>query len=384
MVNFMKKTTFLCLTAVLLIVQLPTEVYATSTQEQYNQALKDKEATKDKLGDAQENMENLEGEITDLQSYLTNLNDELNTASSELAEIESLISEKTLQIETTTKELEVAEVSEKKQYKEMKERIKFMYERGESAYIELFFSANDFSELLNMQEYVSKLTAYDRKMLESYTQLKKDIEEKKEFLNQEKSGLETLQGTAVAKKEEFSKLVETTANNVSAYADQISAQEQQMMEFEKQLAQKEDSVATLQIKLQEEMELSKKSAESVHRDLSEIGFVGGDLDLMAALIECEAGGESYVGKVAVGAVVLNRVKSPVFPDTIVGVIYAPSQFSPVASGRLAVVLARGANESCYEAAQEAMAGSSPVGDRVFFRTPIPGLVGMQIGGHIFY
>lgn len=55
------------------------------------------------------------------------------------------------------------------------------------------------------------------------------------------------------------------------------------------------------------------------------------------------------------------------------------QFSPVGSGRFALVLARGANESCYQAAQDAMAGASPVGNCLFFRTPIPGLTGQQIG-----
>jgi spore germination cell wall hydrolase CwlJ-like protein len=88
--------------------------------------------------------------------------------------------------------------------------------------------------------------------------------------------------------------------------------------------------------------------------------------------------------VAVGAVVMNRVKSSSFPTTILEVIYQNKQFSPVASGRFAVVLARGANETCYQAARDAMSGVSPVGDKLFFRTPIAGLVGQKIGGHIFY
>ena len=120
------------------------------------------------------------------------------------------------------------------------------------------------------------------------------------------------------------------------------------------------------------------------RDFSDLSLNSTDLDMMAAIIECEAGGESYTGKVAVGAVVMNRVRSSLFPDTVAGVIYQKRQFSPVGSGRFAIVLARGANASCYEAAQEAMAGSSPVGNCLFFRTPIPGLTGIQIGGHIFY
>ncbi len=114
-------------------------------------------------------------------------------------------------------------------------------------------------------------------------------------------------------------------------------------------------------------------------------FADGDRYLLANLIYCEAGGEPYAGQVAVGAVVINRLLSSKFPDTITGVIYQNKQFSPVASGRLALALANNkATAACYQAADEAMAGVSNVGDCYFFRTPIEGLTGISIGGHIFY
>ena len=125
--------------------------------------------------------------------------------------------------------------------------------------------------------------------------------------------------------------------------------------------------------------------ESRWRDISEITFAEGDRYLLANLIYCEAGNQPYAGQVAVGAVVINRVKSAVFPDTVVGVIYQNKQFSPVASGRLALALAENhATAACYKAADEAMGGATTVGDCLFFRTPIEGLTGTQIGGHIFY
>ena len=93
----------------------------------------------------------------------------------------------------------------------------------------------------------------------------------------------------------------------------------------------------------------------------------------------------YEGKLAVGAVVLNRVRSSAYPNTVYGVIYASGQFSPAGSGRLALALAQNkATPSCYQAADEAMAGMTNVGNCVYFRTPIPGLTGIQIGNHIFY
>ena len=133
------------------------------------------------------------------------------------------------------------------------------------------------------------------------------------------------------------------------------------------------------------MRLSKLAAQSTWRDISEVTFADGDRYLLANLIYCEAGGEPYEGKVAVGAVVINRVLSSVYPDTVVGVIYQNKQFSPVASGRLALALADSkATAACYQAADEAMKGYSNVGNCVYFRTPVPGLSGISIGGHIFY
>ena len=360
------------------------EVNATSTQERLNQAEQDKQNSEGKVNETQENLDDLKEEHSSLQVYLTSLNDKLTEASSQLATIENSIADKETEITETEAALAAAEEKEQKQYDAMKLRIKFMYERGDSAYMEMFFSSKNFSSFLNKSEYVDELSEYDRNMLVSYTDLKKQIAVQKEDLVTEREALEQLRVTAKEKKEEAEGLVTETAQNVEEYKSQISDEEQRLMEYEKKLADAQTDVAELKAKLAEEIALSRQSAMSVQRNLSDIQFSASDLDLMAAIIECEAGGESYEGKVAVGAVVINRVKSSVFPDTVMGVIYAPSQFSPVASGRMSVVLARGANESCYQAARDAMSGSSPVGDCVFFRTPIEGLTKIHIGGHIFY
>ena len=108
----------------------------------------------------------------------------------------------------------------------------------------------------------------------------------------------------------------------------------------------------------------------------------GDLDLMAAIIECEAGGEPYEGKIGVGAVVMNRVRSSQFPNTISEVIYQSGQFSPVASGKLASVLSRGARQDCYDAARDVLAGANTVGDCLFFHAG--GGSGLTIANQTFY
>ena len=106
--------------------------------------------------------------------------------------------------------------------------------------------------------------------------------------------------------------------------------------------------------------------------------------LLAALIHCEARGESYEGQVAVGAVVMNRVRSKAYPDTIHGVIYASGQFTPAMNGKVDRVYESGKiNESCIRAAQEALSGVSNVGDLTHFRRN-DGRDGIVIGNHVFH
>ena len=151
------------------------------------------------------------------------------------------------------------------------------------------------------------------------------------------------------------------------------------------IAAQEADIEALKKKYEEELRMSRLAANSSKRDISEVHFSDSDRVLLANLIYCEAGGEPYEGQLAVGAVVINRVLSSCYPDTINDVIYQRSPFSPAGSGRLALALAQNkATPSCYQAADEAMAGMTNVGNCVYFRTPIPGLTGIQIGNHIFY
>ena len=108
-----------------------------------------------------------------------------------------------------------------------------------------------------------------------------------------------------------------------------------------------------------------------------------DVRLLGALIYCEAGNQSYEGKVAVGAVVMNRVKSGRYPNTIDGVIRASGQFTPVRGGKVDRIYAAGVPDDCMLAAQEALAGVSPVGDATHFRRN-NGRPGQVLGAHVFY
>ena len=107
-----------------------------------------------------------------------------------------------------------------------------------------------------------------------------------------------------------------------------------------------------------------------------------DREFLAGLIYCEAGNQSREGKVAVGAVVLNRVASASFPNSISEVVYQAGQFTPAYSGALASALASGVPSDCVEAAQAALNGENPVGGALYFNTGSG--TGVKIGAHQFY
>lgn len=109
-----------------------------------------------------------------------------------------------------------------------------------------------------------------------------------------------------------------------------------------------------------------------------------DVSLLAAMIQCEAGNESFEGKVAVGNVILNRVNSGGYPNSIYGVITAPGQFPPATNGKLTSVLASGIKSDCIKAAQTAMSGVNYIGSATHFRSVSSGYSGTVIGNHVFW
>ena len=134
-----------------------------------------------------------------------------------------------------------------------------------------------------------------------------------------------------------------------------------------------------EIKVREEAEKEAKR----HVNYGEYTTDADTTMLLAALIQCEAGGESYEGKVAVGAVVMNRVRSSAYPDTIHSVIYASGQFTPAMSGRLEEVYNGSGCDSCRRAAEEALAGNTNIGEAKYFRRAGK-REGVVIGNHVFW
>ena len=364
---------------------IPSVSYATTTQDKINKAEEEKNKLEDQLENKQEELDDLKGAHSSLKGQLNNLNSELTQVSDNLADLEQQIAHKEQAIADTQAALEQAKADEAWQYQNLRTIIRYMYESNQKSYLEAFFTAKSIADFLNAAELFERVADYGQLKLDEYEANRIFIESEEARLQNEKIELDGLKLRAEAERDRVTDLINKTSNSIADYADQISEAETQALAYEAEIKKKEEDLEYLRKKLAEEIALSQQAANAQWRDISEVTFNDGDRKLLANLIYCEAGGEPYEGQLAVGAVVINRVLSSVYPNTIIGVIYQRSQFSPVASGRLELALAQDkATAKCYQAADAAMAGMSNVGNCVYFRTPIPGLTGIAIGGHIFY
>lgn len=390
-----------CLTLFFLCGMMPLSVQATEeTRQQIKEEEERKKETEERLDETEENLKGLNEQQDSLQGTLNTLNTALTQVSNNLNELEAQIADKEEEIRDLEEKIaqveeELAEAIALKdaQYATMKRQIQFAYERSSNLYLELFFSSGSLSDFLNKNEYIEQLSAYQKKVLDEYKAAQAAMEQKQKELElakaeQEKNHdeLSDYRVQVVAEQGRVSGLVSQTSSSLHATAEQISEVEAAALAYEQQLKEQEENLSALRAKLAEELRMAELAAQSSWRDISEVSFAEGDRYLLANLIYCEAGAEPYSGQVAVGSVVINRVLSSVYPDTVTGVIYQSGQFSPVASGRLALALGEGrATAACYQAADEVMGGTTNVGNCVYFRTPVDGIdPKYRIGGHIFY
>lgn len=364
----------------------PAIAYAITTQQQIDNTKDEMDKLEDQLDKTHDNIDSLEKKTNKLKKELDSLNSQLMEVTANLANLEQQIGQKELEIAQAQEALDQAKETEEWQRESMMAMVRCMYEMPQDTYLSALFEAASLSDLLNKADNIEKTVSYSRQKMQEYQETRMLIEQEEARLQSEREELEGLYARAEEDKSRVDQLISDTSKIVRQNEGDIEEAERQARAYEAELKKQEENLEVLKKKLAEEIALSKASANAVWRDISEVVFEPNDRYLLANLIYCEAGGEPYAGQVAVGSVVINRVLSSVYPDTVTGVIYQNKQFSPVASGRLALALAEGrATGSCYQAADEVMKGTTNVGNCVYFRTPVDGVTPKyRIGGHIFY
>lgn len=349
----------------------------------------------EKLNEIQSLLGGLNDSKNNLDEYLGDLKDSYSAISLYMEDLQLEIEEKQKQIEDINAELEKAKTEKTEQYEAMKLRIKYMYESGDTSYIEVLFSDASLSEILNRVEYTAELLEYDRSKLEEYEQLLTYIEASRIELTKEMEDLNTLLSDQKERQAEMSSMMSDAAENIRNKENEIDEAESKAEQLALEIQAGKDTIEELK------EEESRRIAESIRQSIEQASreaagltdattetftYNPDDEDLMrlAAILYCEARGEPYEGILAVGTVVMNRVADPRFPNTIEEVIMSPNQFSPVASGLYAIAYAKGANETCIKAAKEVLYDGVRTGDWLYFRTVNNIIQGTVIGNHVFY
>lgn len=384
-----KKYRLFCFLLALAVVVSPLVLQASQTTKKLKETGQKIDELEQKKEDAQNQMDALKAQENGLQGELADLNTQLSDISAQITDLEQQISKKQEEIAVTKEELQTAKQQKAEQYASMKQRIRYIYEVGNANVMEVLLSSTSMADFLNKAEYVEEINRYDREMLDRYENTCVQVAEREQTLQEEKSSLEVMQADMETKKGRVDTLISDTKSSITAKQAQISDAKDAVDAYEDEIAKMKAYEEELEKKKAEE---AKKLAEERKKRQQQAENTGGggtvtanssDLAMLAALVECEAGGESYEGQWAVASVVVNRVKSGSYPNTVSGVIYQSGQFSPVASGRFAVVLARGANAGCVKAAQTALSGSTNVNALHFCRAS-SGVPGTVIGNHVFY
>ena len=411
-----KRRMFSALLILFLMIQMTVQA-DTGIKERVDLASKDTGSSMEELErqreEQQSQLDSLKEYQINLSDELTELNNGLQEISNELADTQDEIAAKNVEIEAAESRIAELTTRSESQYEAMKKRVQYMYENGNQSYLELLLGSSSFSDFLNRMEYAKSIYDYDRQELSDYQDTLAELKQQKEDLETAKEELLAAEQTKQEQKSKADSLVAAQQEKISAAKSDVADAETEIADTDAEIARqkayeeeleaqkaKEDAARQEEIRRQEEELINSQQPDASDNNANPDGTSTGDnttgsdtsgggtvnasdVAMLAALIQCEAGGESYEGKLAVGSVVMNRVDSSYFPDTVVGVIYQSGQFSPVASGRFAVVLSSGADASCVQAATEVLAGTRTL-NCLYFRRNNGLINGTVIGNHVFY
>lgn len=237
--------------------------YSEPAQAVTNASIREKEAEienakkevsklKSSLTDVEALKKELEQSKNDLTAYVTQLDNELSGIQEKIAQYNTLIIEKEQEIEDTTEELNAAIKQQEEQYEAMKKRIQFMYERGDTFYLELLFSSTGFADMANKAEYIEALSRYDKNKLDEYVETKEMVQLCKEKLEAEKEVLDEAKIAVEAEEASISELIDQKEAQIISVSTDISTKEAAIKEYEEMIAQENAEIAALEKAVAEE------------------------------------------------------------------------------------------------------------------------------------
>ena len=255
----MKKKAISLLLAGILTFSMGTPVFATESEIADMQA--QKQEAESNLAQTQSDISSMESKKQELESYLADLNTQYEELTNTISELSIQAGEKENQLKQIRAELKKAKKAEKKQYEDMKLRIQYMYENGGTSALETLLSSKDLAEFLNNAESVSKISQYDRNMLDKYVNLQNNIQEQETAAEEEKQSIDALLAERSSKKQEVQELTASTTDNIASYVDQISASQEEAAALTEQINNADNSIALL-VQQAEEEKAAREAAEA--------------------------------------------------------------------------------------------------------------------------
>ena len=235
-------------------------------QEQIEEAEKAKSKIKSNITNIQAMVSALEKEKGDLEAYVTKLDEDLTDVQEKIAELKDLISEKETEIEETEEELEEAEEIQATQYENMKKRIKFIYEKGDTFYLELVMSSASFGEMLNKATYVEKISEYDATKLEEFKQTCEYIQACKEQLDAEKELLDEAKVQVEEEEANLETLISAKEGEINLKTADINNKEAAIKEYEEDLAAQTATIQALEAAVAAERAQLAEAGEAIVYD----------------------------------------------------------------------------------------------------------------------
>lgn len=254
----------------------PVQATTISDLEKEKQELEQKKKEADeKKKQEQEKYDNASGRVDTIQSDVDEIAGEIDEIDAALVEtlasvelIEEDIADKEEQIEVTTAEYEAAKATEEEQYEAMKLRVKFMYEKGDTTYLQLLLESSGFSDMINKVEYIEKLYEYDRTLLAEYVAARTAAQELKDKLEEEKAELEAQQHELEEEKESLEIILAEKQQTYDNYEVQLAQAKQEAAVYKANIKKQNDEIKKLEAATaakQSEIDAAKKAEEEARK-----------------------------------------------------------------------------------------------------------------------
>jgi len=208
-------------------------------------AQKELNELKEQLDKAEDLVNDLENSQDNVKKKISDLNKSMIMISNKIKELETMLLEKNQQIEETKEELAEAQKTADKQYEDMKIRIQYMYENGQTSYLEQFLNAESLSDFLNAAEYINQIQQYDRQKLDEYKDTVAQIEAFELQLEDERTELEALKSDVEREKEHVSTVIAKRENELANIKADLSDAMDEAEMLEAEVAAQEEVIAEI-------------------------------------------------------------------------------------------------------------------------------------------